>query len=255
MNYKFSIGKVTIKNGVSTVKEIIPLQDVNIDYSLTVHEESNPDGLVTSESTDSKKTTINFSYSTTSTDISLISDIDYDLVFEANGDRGLEVTLAGCRLTGYTLKEAQANFVIVTLTFTKKGAIDSAPGSSPTQQTIQFGSTYIGDTASLITSYRGNTKAIIVPTLLGVLMRSTADLGGGQQEIHVKAFKKCSSRLELEQYLLTLYASLSTGSNTLTITYGGSSYTITKCYWNDGSPEGNNKTYGNFDLTFIRSAY
>lgn len=253
--YSFSIGKVKIKNGSSVVKEIIPLQDVSIDYSLTTHEELNPDGVVASTNDDVKKTTISFSYAAEATDISLISDIDYDLVFEANGDRGLAVTLAGCRLTGYVLKEAQGNFVIVTLTFTKKGAIDSTPGSSPTQQTIQFGSTYIGDTAYVTTSYRGNAKTIIVPTLLGVLMRSTADLGGGQLEIHVTGFKKCSSRLELEQYLLTLYASLATGANTLTIAYGGSNYTITNCYWSEGSPEAGNKTYGNFSLTFLKTAY
>ncbi len=255
MSYSFGIGKVTIKNGATVVKEVIPLQDVSVDYSLSVHEEVNAEGAVISEAEEKKSITISFSYATNSTDISLIDNTYYDLVFEANDGRGLAVTLASCKLTGYSLKETQDNFVIITITFTKIGDIDSSPGETPASQKVKFGSVYIGDSASISTSYRGNAKSLIIPTLLGVLLRSTSELGGGQLEITVSGYKKCNTRLELEQYLINLYTTLATGSGTLTVEYGGSSYTITNCYWSDGSPERSNKSYSNFELTFIKSAY
>jgi hypothetical protein len=105
------------------------------------------------------------------------------------------------------------------------------------------------------TSYEGNVQPLIIPTALGVLVRTTQHLGGGQLSINVSAYAKKSTRLELEQYILNLYISLAVGPETLTVEYGATSYTIPNCVFARGTPAGSNKVYGNFSVDFIKSAY
>ena len=80
-------------------------------------------------------------------------------------------------------------------------------------------------------------------------------MGGGQLTITVNGTVKKTTRLELEQYLLSLYTSLSTEPDTLTVEYGLTSYTITNCYLSRGNPGGANKTYSDFSLEFLKSAF
>ena len=165
-----------------------------------------------------------------------------------------------CRLTGYRVNASQSSFSITTLTFSKRGDIDLLPGEEPTKQLVKFakeggGEVYIGDSAYVVTTYKGNAKGLIIPTALGVLPRSTNDLGGGELNIQIKGYVGKSTRLELEQYLITLYNQLSTGVGTLTVEYGASSYTIDNCIWTGGSPDTNNKEHTSFELSFLKSAY
>jgi len=255
MTYKFSVGKVKLfQNGVLK-KEIIPLTEISIRYSLTTHQERGPDGELIDEFKDTESLEVSFAYATDDYDLNLIKGEDYDITFEQTTEgRGISVTIASCKLTGYELTTTQNSFATTRVTFSKKGAIDSSPGEEPTKQKVKFGSVYLGDSAIVNTSYDGNVQTLIIPTALGVLIRSTQDMGGGALKITVRGYVKKDTRLELEQYLINLYSQLSTGKQDLTVEYGASSYTIPNCYWVSGRPEGD-KTYSNFTLEFVKSAY
>jgi len=255
-NFKFSVGKLVLKQSAVTVKEIIPTTEIGMDYGITTEKKYNEDGVVIDEFKDTETLTISVSYATEDFDTSLAEGSIYDLYFTtgANGG-GIEVTFAGCRLIKYIVSQSQSGFSITALTFSKTGPIDAVPGDSITKQRVKFGSDYIGDSAYANINYVGNVQPIVVPTALGILIQSTSDLGGGQLEIKISGYVKKTTRLELEQYLINLYNALSTGSGTLTVEYGATSYTITNCYWRSGSPSISNKNFTDFELTFIKSAY
>ena len=105
------------------------------------------------------------------------------------------------------------------------------------------------------TSFEGNVNPIIIPTALGIIAQSTHAMGGGQLNITVNGYVKKTTRIELEQYLVNLYTTMSTEAGTITVTYGGSSYTLTNCYFRSGSAGSSGKVYSSFSLEFIKSAY
>lgn len=254
--YKFSVGKVLLKQNDVLKKEIIPTTDISIDYAITTHKEYGTQGEITDETKDTETLTITISYSTDIYDTTLVKGEDYDIFFETGAyGGGVAVTFADCKLTGYSVRTAQSEFSITTLTFSKRGAIDAEPGEEITKQRVKFGSVYIGDSASISPSYSGNVQPLIVPTALGVLIQSTSDLGGGHLTIRVKGFVKKDTRLELEQYLINLYSSLSPGKDTLTIEYGLTSYTIPNCHWSGGSPGAGNRNFSDFECTFVKSGH
>lgn len=260
--YQFSVGKVTIKEGASIVETVLPLRDVDIKYNRTVSKKLDPDGIPTDEFVEEESVDITISYATENgVNLSNLKGKDLDLYFEAGDEgHGVSVTIASCKLSDYSYKQAQSEYTVVTCTFSKaSGDIDSSPGATPTRQKVYFGEVgswvQIGDSAYVNTSFAGNTQSIIIPTALGVLIRSTAALGGGQLSINVNGYISKDTRLELEQYLINLYSSLSTGKKSLKVEYGATSYTIDDVYWVSGSPEASNKKYGDFTLSFMKSAY
>lgn len=254
--YKFSVGKVELKQNDVLKKEIIPTTEISIDYDISTHKEYGPQGEVTDEVKETETLTMTISYATDTYDITLIKGENYDVFFEtSDAGGGIAVTFADCKLTGYSVRTAQSAYSITTLTFSKKGAIDATPGEEITKQRVKFGATYLGDSAYVSTSYAGNVQPLIIPTALGVLIQSTSDLGGGHLTIRVNCYVKKDSRLELEQYLINLYNLLSTGKNTLTVEHGVTSYTITNCYWSGGSPGAGNRNFTDFELAFVRSGY
>lgn len=261
-NYKFSVGKVTIKEGATTIESVTPLRDIDIKYDVATSKKLGPDGIPTDEFVEEERISVTIAYATESgVNLSNLKNKELDLYFEA-GDpgHGVSVTIASCKLSNYSYKQSQSEFTIVTCTFSKaSGDIDSSPGATATKQKVYFGEVgswvQIGDSAYVNTSYSGNAQSIIIPTALGVLIRSTATMGGGQLKIDVNGYVSKSTRLELEQYLINLYAGLSTGKKSLKVEYGASSYTIDDVYWESGSPQASNKKYGDFTLSFIKSAY
>ncbi len=258
--YNFSIGKVKIKSGSSVILDVTPTRDIELNYSITTHKEYNPYGIVIDEIKETETVNITFSFAYDQWNTSLIKGEDYDLVFEAVNGKGLVVNIASVKLTAYVLRSAQSEFSIATITFSKSGEIDSDPGDNVTKQTVTFsktggGTESIGDSAFVNISYQGNAHSFIVPTALGMLIQTTSDCGGGQLNIRVNGYIKKDTRLELEQYLINLYGALSLAKGTLTVTYGGTSYSITNCVFVSGSGEGGNQRYGNFSIEFIKSAY
>ncbi len=260
--YKFSVGKVTIKEGSNIIETITPLTDVEIRYNVSTSRKYDSDGKPLDEFTEEETISISLSYVTDSgVNLSNLQDKTLDLYFEAGAPgHGVSVTIASVKLTAYTYSQKQSSFTVVSLTFSKSsGDITSTPGQSTTKQKVYFGEpgnwVQIGDYAYVSTTYSGNARGLIIPTTLGVLVRSTSELGGGQLDIKVSAYVKKDTRLELEQYLINLYSQLSTGKKSLKIEYGASSYTISDCVWSGGSSGTRNKLYSDFELTFIKSAY
>jgi len=255
-NFKFSVAKVELKQGAVSKKEINLTTDISIEYDMSTVKKHGQDGLVQDEFSDTKQINISLTYAPEDIEPTLIKDEDYDLHFTTGANSGgIAVTLADCKLLKYSVIQSQSGFAMTTLIFSKKNEMNSVVGASITKQRVKFGSNYIGDSAYVNVNYVGNTQPIIVPTALGVLIQSTSDLGGGQLEVRVRGYVKKDTRLELEQYLINLYNTLSTGSGTLTVEYGATSYTITNCYWRSGSPDISNKNFTDFELSFIKSAY
>jgi hypothetical protein len=397
-SYSFSVGKISIKQGVTLIKEVLPLHDISIRYEVITTRELGPDGIPLHEFKEEERTTITFSFASGELDTSLMTDEYYDLVFETSGGKGIAVTLANCKLTGYELTTAQTEFARVTITFTKRDSITSGVGDAIVVQKVKFtrataendacsGGTalkdseeggyeaskafddsdgtywqttlvsgsqsgaayigydfgvgvtkditnisinqydadsainsikvqysdnnvdwndahtatitkdtgeqeiafatkgshrywrilanaetgvnkwsvkevelfdeyiYMGDSAYIVTTYTGNVQPLIIPTALGVLVRSTQSLGGGQFSIRVRGYVKKDTRLEIEQYLINLYQQLTTNTGTLTIEYGATSYTIDNCYFESGSPDAHNKDHTSFELSFVKSAF
>jgi len=257
--YRFSVGKVKLKQNDVLKKEIVPTTEISIDYDIITHKEYGPQGEVTDEVKETETLAMSISYATDSYDVNLIKGENYDVYFETSeAGGGIAVTFANCKLTGYSVRTAQSQYSTTTLTFSKRGAIDAVPGEPPIvkKQKVKFGDTYLGDSAYVSTSYSGNVQPLIIPTALGVLVQSTSDLGGGHLTIRINCFKKKDTRLELEKYLINLYELLSTGKNTLTVEREGElSYTIEDCYWLGGSPGAGSRNFSNFELSFVRSAY
>ena len=262
--YKFSVGLIELKQGGTVVKTIAPIKDTEIRYSVTKMFKYDDNGNITDEFTEEITTDITVSwYPDESFDTSLCvnSEAEYDIVFTTSGGHGISVTLASCKVKEYVVTTTQSEFAVATLTLSKLGKIDSTPGGGePTKQKVKFsqvggGDVYIGDSASVSISYAGNAQSIIIPTALGVLLRSTGAMGGGQLSIKVNAYAKKNSRLELEQYLINLYSLLLTEEGTLTVEFGGSSYTISNCVFMTGSPDTGNKSFSDFELEFMKSAY
>lgn len=255
--YKFSVGKVKLKQGVVIKKEIINTTSVEIIYDLTTERKLDHNGKAIDEFKTEERLDITMTYTDSiDYDTVLIKGDVYDIVLETgHGGGGLAATLADCKLKGYSVRASQDTFSEVTLTFSKIGDIDSAPGDPITKQRVKFGAVYIGDSAYVIPEYEGNVNSLIIPTALGVLIRSTGNMGGGQQSIRINGYVKKDSRLELEQYLLNLYNSLSTDKQDLTIEYGVNFYVITNCYFRAGRPAGGNKNFTDFEIELVRSSY
>ena len=256
MDLQFSVGQVKLKQSSVTKKTIVPLTSVSLNHEVATSTAIREDGIITDIFKEEEKTTITMSYAAESFDTTLIAGADYDIYFEAGTPgHGIVATLASCKLTSYDLKQTQDGFAIATVVFLKKGPLTDAPGTSITKQRVKFDSTYLGDSAFVTPIYSGNVQTYILPTALGVLVRSTSDMGGGELKLTVSCMVEKTTRLELEQYLITLYGALSTGSKTLTVEYGATSYTITDCKWVGGSAAGGSKKHSEFSLEFIKSAY
>jgi len=257
MNYHFAVGQLVIKNGITVVKTIDNARNINVEYNISTHNEVGADGVVTDSIVEEESLTITAEWSDVGFDSSLAVGAYLDLYLQPgyNNSGIASITFARCRITGYSVRSAQGEFVICQLTVTKTGAIGAGAGVEPTVQRVKFGSVYLGDSATVTTGYEGNVQSLIIPTALGVLLRTTQDLGGGQLSITVHGYVKKATRLELEQYLINLYTLLSTSPGTITVEYGASSYTILDCVFARGTPEGGNKLYGNFTIEFLKSAY
>ena len=258
MVYKFSVGNLELKQASVSKKAITSARDIGLDYNITSHNEYGPEGQITDQVTETEELTVTCSFLEGSFDTTLTIGAYYDVYLTLggpDGSTGIALTLANCRITGYNMKSTQGEFVISELTFTHSGKLTDAPGSTPTVQTVQFGSVYIGDSASVDVNYDGNVVEYIIPTALGIGMMSTSYMGGGKLNITVKGYVKKATRLEVEQYLINLYTSLQTTKGTLTVTYGGTSYTITNCNFVNGAAGTVGAKYANFTLTFLKSAY
>jgi hypothetical protein len=261
ITYKFSVSKIILKQSNVVKKTIIPVSDISIDYDITTTKEYGEDGKVIDEFVETKTLTIDIDYATDIYDTTLVVGDEYDVYFETgvNGG-GLEVTFANCKIVNYRVEMSQDGIAKSILSFSKQGDIDDEPGDEITKQVVKFnkegsGTVTIGDSATVTPSYEGNVNPIIVPTALGVIIQSTKDLGGGQINLVVKGYVKKDTRLELEQYLVTLYTQLSTEKGTLTIEYGLTSYTIANCYFVSGSTNIDKKNHTNFELQFVKSAF
>ena len=254
MVYHFSVGQLTIMQGLSVVKTITNARNINVEYSVTEHLEYNSEGEVTDSVRDTETLTITADWADVGFDLTLAVDQKYDVVLQPSttGKGIAAITFNNCKLSRYTTRSSQADYVICELGFTKIGPLDN---SATVSQRVKFGSIYLGDSATVNTTYEGNVQPLIIPTALGVLVRTTQHLGGGQLSINVTAYAKKPTRLELEQYILNLYISLAVGPETLTVEYGATSYTITNCVFARGTPAGSNKVYGNFSADFLRTAY
>ena len=256
MVYKFSIGKLKLKQGLSVIKEIIATTDITIDYRMSTRREYNEGGVPIEEMKEEEQLTLTCTFATNAYEPSIIQGDIYDLVLEAGvSGGGVTATIANCKLTGYSVRQAENEFSTTTITFSKIGPIDSAPGASITKQRVKFGSVYLGDSATVTPSYDGNVQSLIIPTALGILVRSTEDMGGGSLSLTVSGYVAKTTRLELEQYLINLYTALATASGILTVEYGATSYTIPSCYFQSGRPESGKKNHTNFEIQFLKSAY
>jgi hypothetical protein len=255
MLYKFSVGKIKLNVGATTYKTIIPNQSINIAYSLSTTKKLNESGQPIDEFTEEETITITVVYATDTFDVNLMKGNSYDLVMEVGGEGGgIAATLYNCKCIGCEIRTSQDEFSTTQLTFSKRGAIDGVTGE-PTKQRVKFGSTYLGDSATVNPTYQGNVQSIVIPTALGILIRTTTDMGGGQLGITVSGYVKKTTRLELEAYLISLFTALSTAKGTLTIEYGLTSYTITNCAFVAGKPSAGTKNHTDFEIEFIKSAY
>jgi hypothetical protein len=262
--YKFSVGKVKLNENGVLVKEILPLRDVEFRYDVTTVRKIGADGVPLDEFKQEERLIVTLSYAANSYELATFKDKELDLSFEAGAQgHGILVTIANCKLIGYTLRQTSATYAIAQLTFSKRGEIGGAPlglGEEPTKQTIKFGSdgdgwVDIGDSAHLLTAYIGNAQSLIIPTALGVLTRTTEEMGGGQLNITVRGYVKKDTRLELEQYLINLYAALATDVQKLKVEYGATSYTIDDVCFVSGRPDVGLNNYSDFTLEFMKSAY
>jgi len=262
MNYQFSVGNLVLKQGIVVIKTIDLAKNISIDYRINTHKEYGPEGQVISEDIETEDLTLSCDFMEASFDTGLDVGAYYDIVLDLGGEggnTGISLTLYNCRITGYNMKSSQAEFVISTLSFSKRGKITDGSGA-PTVQTVKFGpgngsDIYIGDHASVDVSYDGNVIDYIIPTALGIGLMSTNYVGGGKLNIAVKGYVKKASKIEVEQYLINLYTSLRTLSGTLTVAYGLTSYTLTNVCFMRGSASGGGTIYANFTLDFIKSAY
>jgi hypothetical protein len=258
MVYSFSVGNLVLKQGGATIKTIEFARNIALDYRINTHKEYGPEGQVISEDTETEDLTVTCEFLEPTFDTGLDVGAYFDIILTLggpDGTTGIAVTLANCRVTSYSIKSAQGEFVVSTFTFSKSGKIDDAPGSTAEVETVKFGSIYIGDHASVNVAYDGNVIEYMLPTALGIKMMSTGYVGGGKLSITVNGYIKKDSRIEIEQYLVNLYTTLSTTADTLTVTYGGTSYTLTNVCFVRGSSSGSSGKYSNFTLEFLRSAY
>lgn len=257
MQYKFSVSKIKLKQIGVIKKEINTVASTTINWQSNTQKEYDTNGVAQDEFKLTEDLTITIAYLTdVNFDTTLIKGELYDIVFEAGvSGGGIAATLANCKLVGFAQRGVQDAFNTTTLTFHKLDEIDSSLYDAVIKQRVKFGSIYLGDSAFVIPEYQGNVHPLIVPTALGLLVRSTNDLGGGQLNIKVNGYIKKNTRLELEQHLINLYGLLETGSETLTIEYGASSYTITNCYWINGRPDSNKNNFTHFEMDFVKSAY
>ena len=262
--YSFSVGEVKIKENGVLIKSVSLIKDVEISYDEITVRKIGANGVPLDEFKKEESLSINLTYASNDYELSDFKDKELDLVFEiGNAGHGITMTIANCRLSNYRLRQSSAIHAVTVLTFSKRGEIGGdplGPGEDLTKQTVKFGNAGsgwvdIGDSAYVITSYSGNVNSLVIPTALGVLLRSTATMGGGQLNITVKGYVKKDTRLELEQYLINLYAALSTGKRDLKVEYGLTSYTISDVYWSAGGPEAGFNNHTDFTLEFIKSAY
>lgn len=257
MTYKFSVGNVAIKDGDTVVKNISNAKNIELDYSISTTKEVGPDGVLLDEYKDEERLTITIEFTDDKFDTNLSQDKYYDVYLTTGPhNSGIAITFTKCKLTSYRVRTAQGEFLTATITFSKTGPLTHQPGQEePARQKIKFGNVYLGDSATLVTSFQGNVVSHIIPTALGVLLRSTQEIGGGSLNITVRGVVKRDTRLELEQYFINLLTSLDTNKNTLTVEYGDMSYSITDCYFTEGSLSDRVSNHSEFTLTFQKSAY
>jgi hypothetical protein len=258
MVYSFSVGNLVLKQSGATIKTIEFARNIALDYRINTHKEYGPEGQVTSEDTETEDLTVNCDFLEATFDTGLDVGAYFDIYLSLggpDGTTGISLILANCKVTAYSIKSAQGEFVVSTFTFSKSGKLEDIPGSTAAVQTVKFGSIYIGDHASVNVSYDGNVIDYILPTALGIKMMSTGYVGGGKLGITVNGYVKKESRIEIEQYLVNLYTTLSTTADTLTVTYGGTSYTLTNVCFVRGSSSGGTGKYSNFSLEFLKSAF
>jgi len=257
MLYKFSVGDLIFKQSTTVIKTVDNARSINIEFNITTHKETDAEGVTTDETVDEQTLTITAEWTDVGFDSTLAQGEYYDITLQPSvkGTGMAFVTFARCRLTNYSVRSAQGEFVIVSVSLTKTGPLDSTPGTEPTKQKIKFGDVYLGDSATLTVGYDGNVNTLVIPTALGVLVRSTQAMGGGQLSISVSGYVKKNTRLELEQYLISLYTLLDPNPNTLTVEYGLTTYTVPNCYFSRGSAGSSGKVYDNFSLEFLKSAY
>ncbi len=109
----------------------------------------------------------------------------------------------------------------------------------------------LGDHAYVTTSYSGNTEVRVIPRAKGVLIHSTAEMGGGVLNISIKGVKVADSRLALESYFLNL-------DSTLSLNTGGSlvidgTLTLTNCYLESVDQDESDLKSNTFTFKFIKS--
>jgi hypothetical protein len=253
MIYKFSVGKA-ILTALEVVysKTIETATSVSISYDVTTTRAINPDGIAYDEYKDEEKITIELSY-VDDIDPVLINGGRYDILLTTGAEGGgITYSLGNCRLIEYSVKTIQDNFVTITARFSKIGSASSSTGSI---QKVKFAGTYIGDSAYATFSYQGNVINRIIPTALGSIFQTTGQTGGGLTTIKVKARVKKDDRLTLESYINSLFSSLSVVKGSLVVEYGTTSYTLTNCVFVNGSMQDINRTYGELEIEFQRSAY
>jgi len=80
-------------------------------------------------------------------------------------------------------------------------------------------------------------------------------MGGGLTSFSIRAKVKKDTRLELEQYTTSLFASLATSKKSLVVEYGVTSYTITNCVLLSGRMSSDFKNYCELEFEFQKSTY
>ena len=255
MIYKFSVSNIRLTSiETAYTKEITTTKSIEINYIVTTTREIGADGIATNEYKDEERITISFEYND-NIDTSLIAGKRYNIeLLTGTEGGGISITLNNCLLTSYATRLSQDEFVNIRVEFSKIGAIDS-PETMPTQQRVKFDGIYLGDTAHLTTTLQGNVVSRIIPTALGTIFQTTSQMGGGLTSLSIKAKVKKDTRLELEQYVTSLFASLATSKKSLVVEYGVTSYTITNCVLLSGRMSSDFKNYCELEFEFQKSTY
>ena len=252
--YAFSIGSMVLKQATVTKKTIAYAKNIAIDQKVSTTKQYGPDGTTVIETVDTEETIITADFVEKAWDTTLVVGASYDLELLPGAlNTGIALTLTTCKLTGYTVRESHADYVLGSLVFSKLGTITG--GGTPLVEQAQFGSIYLGDSATVNSSFEGNMTSIIIPRALGALIRSTYQNGGGVSRITIEATKNDVNSFLLEQYWLGLVSQLSPSTATITVTYNTTSYTLTNCRLVSFSTGEIKAKSSKATFEFIRSAY
>lgn len=109
----------------------------------------------------------------------------------------------------------------------------------------------IGDHAYVSFSYQGNNDVRVIPRAVGVVIRSTSEMGGGLLTITVRGVKAEDTRVAVEQYF-------SAAHGTFNLTEPGSlvidgSLTLTDCYLEAFDQDDQDLKSNTFTFRFIKS--